>query len=297
MTAGYPGSCHKKYRNLEEARLAWDQGPVELRGKWRAPTAPRPPKRTPGFEVDEEDMHPVAAPSTPLSPSCKADVAQPSPLPLTVPTLRDEADSADEEERMWREAGWPDDASRPEDSPPLSVSLSPTISSVSSLSISPTPALTAGTISPAPISTPALPVTAFPPQSNKHITTRTLSCPVVDRARSVHPIRRRQDSSATATPPASPTKRSAAPIKPEVIHPPSTSHFMSRSPVKKSQREAEAVERVLNAEARSSTPRYDVEQVRVPVHTPKEIFVVVRGDYPGIYFDRYVVSCSMSGLR
>ncbi len=285
MTAGFPGACHKKFRSLEEARMAWEQGPVELSGKWRAP-APRPPLRTPGFEVDEEEMYLVGAPASTHTPPLprEVEVSPPSPLCLPVPALPGAADSLDEEERMWQDAAWPDDTTRPSDSAPPapSISLSPTISSVSSLCLSPTPSLTAGTISPGPIATPALPVTTFPSLSTPMITTRTLSCPAVDKSQSVRPIRRRHDSDATATPPASPTKRSAASTRP-----------LSTSPKKKSHQESAIARTSSSRHSHTSTPRYTIEHDVVPVPKPKEIFVVVRGDRPGIYFDRYVVDVAL----
>ncbi|TFK81529.1 hypothetical protein K466DRAFT_604429 [Polyporus arcularius HHB13444] len=272
MTAGFPGACHKKYRSLEEARMAWEQGPVELRGKWRVP-APRPPLRTPGFEVDKEQMYVPAPPP----PRREVEVSPPSPLPLpaSVSALPGAMDSLDEEERMWQEAAWPDDAAHSDDDAQApSISLSRTISSVSSLSLSSTPALTAGTISPRLIATPALPVAAFPPQATPKITTRTLSCPIVDKSQSVRPIRRRHDSNATATPPASPTKHSVGASRP-----------LSTSPTKKLPQPANA-SASSSRQAHTRTPRYTLERDVVAVPKPKEMFVVVRGDRPGIYFDR-----------
>ncbi len=291
MTGGFPGGCCKKYRNLEDARKAWEQGPVELSGKWRPP-APRLPLRTPGFEVDEDEMHIVTPPSQSApSPAVsllprEVEVGPPARIPLPVSALSESTYSSDEEEQMWKDAAWPEEFARPRedhaDGDTPAIPLSPTISSVSSLSLSPAPSLTSGTISPGPVLTPAFPVTTFPQQSTPKISRRTLACPAVDRTETVRPLRRRQEATTAATPPASPTKRaggSTLEMRP-----------LACSPSKSSHREGRETGKIVRADGHASVSTYTLEPARVAVPKPKEIFVVVRGDFPGIYFDRYVAT-------
>lgn len=267
MVTGFSGSSHKAFRSLASARRAWLQGPTAGAGNWRPPP-PRPAIPTP---VDARTVPPSSGSQT--SPEgeefewglhLSRDVAVPdlghAGSSSDVEHSDDETGHRhgddDDEELYWRDYDDPY-AQRDTDL------LSSTISSVSSLSLSPSPSLTAGTISPGPVATPSLSVGAVSPHSTPRIRPRALPVPEVF----------------VASPPmSSPGFRSRAPIS---SPPRPRPQPVSASPAPRVRRSSPSSSK---SSARGSKDKPAVEVAAVP--RPKEFFVVIRGEHPGIYMDK-----------
>lgn len=212
MVAGVSGACYKKYRNLEEARAGWSNGPNSFNGRWVAPQ-PRPAMQTMRDSV--RALHEPAQRHRPTVPhDLEADgdddeqqleaVADPDPVYVHVSSDFEQPDVEEEE--------------GPEVLVPASPTTAPLFSS----------ALSDATLSPRPIETPQLPWNSL--QLMQTIPSSSMP------AHSPYP------HVATTT----------SKIQPSAAGYPQTD---------------EAIE-------------------TVEVSKPKEIFVVVRGDRPGVYFDR-----------
>lgn len=310
MVTAFPGESHKGFRTLEKARLAWHQGPTAGQGSWRPPQ-PRPALRTPrqgrspvapagvrdGGDSEQVLVAPAVAVQVPIPPD--VDLPRSGLHPdaaledvVSIAITYDQAGAGDFElAELMGHAG--DDAGNPdsdeefywsedavsEDPPAGDVEslLSPTISSVSSLSLTTSPALTAGTISPGLIATPNLFPLAISPHSTPPITSRTLSCPGPETVlREPPPIRiRSMWDRVTGRTPSTPVFSSKS--RDSRREPP---HTRSEDYTRLTPSSASTTTR--SSRLTRSGGAVDI----VPLAKPREFFVVIRGDHPGIYMDR-----------
>ncbi|KAI9056788.1 hypothetical protein FKP32DRAFT_1615646 [Trametes sanguinea] len=258
MTCGYPGAAHKKYETLEAAQLAWRQGPLGHLGEWHPPPPP-------------------ALPSLPPTPSSAA-------RSLTDPDDHLSDDSAIPSERQDNTTlGGP----RPSSPTPSSIS---SISHLSELTISsgtlstPT-ARTPRILTPSVgVSTPARPTTPIASAPTSPITSRSLSC---------GPGKRREPAPIRITPArhgttATPDRRSHPRQNPT---PASQTHG---EPALDVHAKGESPQKPITApsfsrEASSSKPSKSLQSPApqtVVVPERRDVYVVVRGDRPGVYLDR-----------
>ncbi|KAI0730521.1 hypothetical protein C8Q76DRAFT_792676 [Earliella scabrosa] len=283
LVNSFPGSSYKWYKTLEQARLGWAQGPTGRPG-W-VPPRPGPARPTPGVSRPSADDYeppstvsnlegPTGAPAATAEPRIppEIEVLPRAPVRVFVPAAIAASESSEDNEQYWHDATdyIPDAAIASADIVPLS----PTISSVSTLSLSPSPSLLSGTISPRTINTPDMQPLSAP--STPRPISRTLSCPT-PRDSSPRPISRR----ARGGSPTKPTLSAAS-----QAHPSSDSSAAKPTPTKAT-RSAKKTGNNFAVPSGSSViaPARDAA---VAVPKPSHFYVVVRGDYPGIYFDRNV---------
>ncbi|KAI0735944.1 hypothetical protein C8Q76DRAFT_792431 [Earliella scabrosa] len=248
MTTAFPGASQKRYGSLEEARRGWEQGPVAMQGPWHPPR-PRPAVPTPGFQ-------PPARPPSPPPPesnlSVSPAVATAAPVVVHMPHPLD-VDSDDDV--YWDSDPAPPPPASPGPPSPTSP-MSPTLSSVSSITTSSIPSLTTGTLSDGTINTPVprmaeLRVTS--PSPTPRITNLPTSLPRSE----YHAVER-------------------------VVH-------GSSKGLEKRRVGASGTSGTSGPSGTSGTSgqrAYVPPPSQVAVEAPKEVFVVVRGDQPGVYLDR-----------
>ncbi|EIW53634.1 uncharacterized protein TRAVEDRAFT_52754 [Trametes versicolor FP-101664 SS1] len=121
MTCGFSGCAFKKYLSLKDALLGWFQGPIRAQGTWKVPK-PRPPIYTIGPPPD-----PTTSPAKNDPPAPEVDVAPQTPpsIPVDLPP-----ESPNFEEEYWGSDEDADEFHDPEEppstpSPPASPTLVP----------------------------------------------------------------------------------------------------------------------------------------------------------------------------
>lgn len=264
LTSGYSGAAYKKYTTLKEAREGWEEGPQVWKGRWRPPRKPADTTQEKAASMPayppSRDQSPVRDPST-----CEF---RSSPFPVSVALPRNEVEPplSDEECDYWAE----------------DVSAPPSPDSASFISGS----LTPGTLSPGTITTPLIPTPALARMS--------ISSPRTPD----HRPALLQPSASPVQSPLSPRRDS---ISRSISCGPTPSRHREPSPIKRSapqkprravmQAEAEctaapSVAGALLRGATSSRAKTSFEPAPVKVPGTKEVFVVVHGDFPGVYLDR-----------
>ncbi|CDO73957.1 hypothetical protein BN946_scf185043.g5 [Trametes cinnabarina] len=287
MTCGFPGAAHKKYHSLESARQGWVQGPTRMWGTWQIPI-PRVAIPTPGLPPEP------AAPSASAIPhysSLPASATLHDPLPKEVQLtaaadskitvdLRG-ADALDSDNEYWSEVDdlYNDQPDRPDqhtpppstpsppDSPTLlqhqlpiphspAASSAPSISSVSSFPLS--SMLSDGTVSPDAVYSP---LPASPASSVSAI-----------RSELGFGARRPPASSTSASPLRLASSTTAIPLR--------LASSISASPLRQAIGKAG---RGASGDVTKAADRSSASELK-----PRTFYVVVRGEYPGVYFSRDV---------
>lgn len=275
MVTGFSGACHKKFITLEDARNGWLEGPISrVMGDWRPPPRPRdalptPPRPAPRAQnsnhthpdeqnplheqhpPDEDDDNSAAAAfevdTTPNIVELRLSAADAAGPPSDDDSGSDEYFDVDHVEK--------------DDHPPPS----PSPSSVSSMTAT---SLTSGTITPGTIDTPQI-------SSVSLGATPSIRGALLDTPRS-------------AAAPTLPTlSRSLSGRVAEPRNPPPIERATTTVP-----RPVRPIAQSVQTAAGSREPRATSSEFRPPVDTVlvdakrKDVYVVVRGEYPGVYFDR-----------
>ncbi|KAI9056572.1 hypothetical protein FKP32DRAFT_1682506 [Trametes sanguinea] len=285
MTCGYSGAAHKKYKTLEDARLAWIQGPTGPITEYAPPPEPvlrRPSTPPPPSQDDSSSDESLASPSR--SPSPGYDAYNP-PKYVNVPVPRAQTSAT-------AESLAPVPAS-----PPVSP-----ISSISSISYLSGLSISSGTVtprkaatrhaSPHPRPTPSspsiaskssrTPLSPSPSKAGSSIMSRTTSCGP-GRSREPQPIK-------IAT-----TSRTSASERKQPIPAMSTAGGTAQDsqsattlaslPLLKGK--APAASPSVASPSRSTERQHTLVPQHIEVREDKEVYVVVRGDQPGVYLDRH----------
>ncbi|KAI9069584.1 hypothetical protein FKP32DRAFT_1671250 [Trametes sanguinea] len=261
MTCGYTGAAHKKYKTLEDARLAWAQGPTGPIEEYHPPPEPtlRPSTPPPPSQDDSSSDESISMPGTHV----QTPVAEGGQAGMARATI------------------------------PASLPLSPT-SSISSISYLSGLSISSGTATPRTVHTTRSTPTGPTPSSKTPVSPSPSKAPspIISRTTSCGPGRRREPQpiriAALSRTPTSERKRpiptasstgggsaqvgqadallttTASPTKGKVRSP--------SPPIASSSRHVEG------------QPQFSPQ--RVEVHDGQDVYVVVRGDQPGVYLDR-----------
>ncbi|KAI9062817.1 hypothetical protein FKP32DRAFT_1676737 [Trametes sanguinea] len=290
MTCGFPGASHKKYETLEAAQLAWRQGPLGHLGEWlpplppAVPSLPRAPSPTASSLTDLDDRHSDGSSSDPPSgaespPGGQQFGAYHATQYVKVAIPRDLKREISSEREGDTALADP----RPSSPTPSSIS---SISRLSELTIS------TGTLSTSDVRTPRIPTPSLgvstPARQTSPIPS-TPTSPITSRSLSCGPGKRREPAPIRITPAsATPDRRMHGRQTPTPAFQPRAErvgdgHGKGKSPQK------QVAGPSFSQDASVSKPPKPLQSSApqtVVVPERRDVYVVVRGDRPGVYLDR-----------
>ncbi|KAI9069793.1 hypothetical protein FKP32DRAFT_1671081 [Trametes sanguinea] len=256
MVWGFSGCAYKKYHGLDNALTGWFQGPTRMQGQWRVPSPRRPLLTT-------EPPPPPPSTNTPAPPKALHDQlpreVQVSNSPTSGVHVALKPSTPDSDEEYWSycddtindiEDAVPTSSPSPPPSPTLYPASTPSRDQIYSARAPITPP------SPTISSVSSFPLSSL--LSDGTISPRTIHTPLLASPASQPSSLKSVTSSLarlTVASPASPSPLQRKPIHSERLNKAALMNSAGR--------------------AASTTGKAD-----------RDVFVVVRGDQPGIYFDR-----------
>lgn len=275
MVNKFRGAAYKKYTTLYDAREGWLDGPTCWRGKWKPPMP------------HEILVHQVQDLPIPEKPDCSSRSGSPIPtdthfevdgtpkaLPVLLPANSEQCPDSDDEEQLV--------GRRPPSPSPSSIS---SISSVSDISFMSGTSYTSGTLSSGTVSTPRV---QTPPLSSSPAVSPPTTPIVKSRGPAVRTVPRddgtfeeiERSISCRITQPPQPSPIRLSSLKTTKASAPSSRPTgQGASSTKKS-----SVKAGFSSSAHSKPPPGTVDNVEVG--SVKDVYVVVHGDYHGVYLDR-----------